>query len=283
MGFAHLPTDHAFLIDKKFDSAFWPWRRLLLECANYYACLAILWEACAAHAEEQKYFRALMVLSGRISWDIQSILLLLEKGYGPQAVAIGRTAIESLNCLALLSENPDLAEEFASVEATEDANKFWHKHLSKGKVRRFLKSWLDEKVPGLEHYDQDWFDGRLKLFGENIHPSYRTSSVPFQLLKDSDFDQLSYWSPGLTACARYDMHLAEPVFFSCFETSFILGTGRLSDGSPRRIEKVPENVLAAESGAFRYARNGHFLLTNMMLRVREYGDEEPLSNWRQTD
>jgi hypothetical protein len=136
-GLAYMPSNAPFYVEGDFDRAQWPWVRLLREAANYCISLSVLFHA-YLDEEDDDYFRALWSLSARSGWDILALLRLIDGGFGPQALVVGRSAIEAMEALGVFAHDKAVAREFVAARDPEEANAFWHRHLSKGKVRRAI-------------------------------------------------------------------------------------------------------------------------------------------------
>lgn len=117
---------------------------------------------------------AITKLCGSGAHYLQSIKILSQEGLDVSCKALVRVWLEHLQLLSIvLSE--DVAEEFNGAESPEEANKFWHKHLSKGKsLRRAALAVLRDQLENSEEWWKslrEWEDEELKILGAAIHPS----------------------------------------------------------------------------------------------------------------
>ena len=121
-----------------------------------------------------QFHRATSVLLFRVFSDLVAIRILCRAGFDVAAKSLTRSTIEHIDALVLIIHSPSIAKEFNKSDSKERSNAFWHKHISRGKVRKLsLEIWKSRLG---EEFDADAWDDWLYNFhgvlGMSIHPSF---------------------------------------------------------------------------------------------------------------
>jgi hypothetical protein len=78
-------------------------------------------------------------LFGSLCSQLNCIRDIISLGFDVQARVLSRVFGKYTDLLTLITLDPTLSTEFKKTEGAEDSNVFWHKHLSRGKVKTALK------------------------------------------------------------------------------------------------------------------------------------------------
>jgi len=103
---------------------------------------------------------------------IRQLVLL---GFDIDAKAITRLLLEYVDLFHLLFEKPELCVEFHQAQSLTEANKFWHKYVSKGKLRSHVDAAMKKAFEGA---DQDfeqfraWRQQELQVLSGVSHASF---------------------------------------------------------------------------------------------------------------
>jgi len=133
-------------------------------------------------------------LSYRALTGIKALADLSQNGLEVQAFQIARVVSEDIQALALCVIDDEFSKEFSASNTVELANNFWHKRISKGKIKRELLSrfkideWAKELSLVRDEGDEE------RIFGAFIHPSYVSGLVHLFLDRESDeIGTLPWW------------------------------------------------------------------------------------------
>lgn len=86
----------------------------------------------------------------RLANDLWAIIELAELGFDLQARALTRAYLEHVDVLICCLYDRDLTKAFVDAIEPEDANRFWHRNVSKGKAKARVAQIVSSKL-GLEH------------------------------------------------------------------------------------------------------------------------------------
>ncbi|WP_257194201.1 MULTISPECIES: hypothetical protein [unclassified Bradyrhizobium] len=145
---------------------------------------------------------AIYRLSGRIASDLYAVRNLVCCGLEPAARVVLRSAMEHVDTASLLLLTPDRASDFMSTNDPLAGNAFWHRHLSKEKLRNTIRHYfnsLDEDMAAelLAHREHRNF-----LYGVAVHPSVYTCDM-------------SLFSPEAMKRATKHIGIGYPTDISC--------------------------------------------------------------------
>jgi len=79
---------------------------------------------------------AALAFFSRLANDLWAIIELVERGFDIQARGLSRSFLEHVDVLICCIHDKALTENFANALAPEEANRFWHQHVSKNKMKR---------------------------------------------------------------------------------------------------------------------------------------------------
>src|SRR5690606_7045751 len=120
--------------------------------------------------------RAYSLVCGAISHYLYSMRSLSAQGLDVSAKALCRIVSEYVDILSLLIES-DLSASFCESQEPDAANKFWHKHLSKGKAAK-LTSVIWKRF-GLSDAEistvEEWYKDEILTLSSTVHPTFMAS------------------------------------------------------------------------------------------------------------
>lgn len=115
---------------------------------------------------------AALAFYSRLANDLWAIIELVEKGYDIQARALTRSYLEHVDVLICCIHDKKLTSEFVSAVEPEEANRFWHKYVSKNKMKRRVADLVTHlaRLPRSELIDE--LRSGAEIAGSTIlHPS----------------------------------------------------------------------------------------------------------------
>lgn len=117
------------------------------------------------------------IFSG-IAADIGAINALCRNGYDIQAKTILRSLREKVDCAIAVQLDRSFAVGYVKADGSEEVNRFWHKRISRGKLKRNIARRLTHySNSGEAPLDKSWFARRESFerwLGEAVHPSHTT-------------------------------------------------------------------------------------------------------------
>jgi hypothetical protein len=141
----------------------YPWSRLFEET------LFLIYELHRIYLE-QKITKTPALLLNYIFKLSNSMKLLFHSGYLEQGLIIYRTIIENIQVEIFSMVDLDFSKKL--MDENEDANDFWYKNISKGKISKMIKNILNE----IEIKEELIIGTRndFKNLSKNVHPSVGT-------------------------------------------------------------------------------------------------------------
>ncbi len=134
----------------------------------------VLCKAAVEYRDDDKFkgekIRVFYLLFSQLVSDMAAIRTLTDSGLDVQAKKILRSFKEYCDVVVLFCFRPEFIPEFNETEDISSSNKFWHKHISKGKLRKLLQK---EKFKDIEAanahalYEKEEED----ILSSSIHPS----------------------------------------------------------------------------------------------------------------
>ena len=154
---------------------------LLDECISFFGCLQFSYFQEIRNQQDNEDIyerRAYALLSGAIAHYLFCLRQLSVKGLDVGARAICRITSEYIDTLALLLEK-DLAQVFCESQEPEAANKFWHTHLSKGKLSDINDNFYRKLNLSSDQIKEDkkWHREETSVLSSTIHPSFMAAYI----------------------------------------------------------------------------------------------------------
>jgi hypothetical protein len=112
-----------------------------------------------------------LVLGAIVNYAI-AISRLCAPGFDLPAKQVLRSLIEYTELLTLFDVQPELLREFHAKQDVEDANKFWHAYLSKGKARKKIENAFANKMDEYFLGVRDWRSQEKTVLNAATHPSH---------------------------------------------------------------------------------------------------------------
>jgi len=119
---------------------------------------------------DKKIYGPLSFLPGAVCSFLVSIRQLVLSGQDISAKMILRGMREYLDIFATIILDPSLANEFFDTQTPSQANEFWHKNMSKDKIKKRLFDTNSENQRIKEYLY--WEKEEASLLSDSIHPSY---------------------------------------------------------------------------------------------------------------
>jgi hypothetical protein len=79
------------------------------------------------------------VLATKFAADLCAIRALMLQGFEVQARILARSAIEAVELMLLVPHDPEMELVFYEANDFEKCNRFWHRYISKGRLRARVK------------------------------------------------------------------------------------------------------------------------------------------------
>lgn len=140
-------------------------------CALHICCELALWRSRSKSSEHRDLVDAMFRLSARVASDLFAVRNLVCFGLEPAARTVLRSAMEHLDTISLLLLEPACAREFHATSEPENGNTFWHKNLSKDKLRKAIRAYFNEIDADLASEFLSHREQRNTLYGIAVHPS----------------------------------------------------------------------------------------------------------------
>ena len=125
----------------------------------------------------------------RLASDLWAIIDLVERGFDIQARGMARTFLEHVDVLICCIHDRELTERFANAIEPDEANHFWHQHISKNKMKRRVAELVHSQI-GLEGSDLvDSQRAPAELAGSSIlHPTMIAGMAAALGSEDVDYE-----------------------------------------------------------------------------------------------
>lgn len=127
-------------------------------------------------------FSAVCYILGRIVSDGQAMKVLILNGCEYQCRVLLRSTIEHLDLFTSMLENEELAEAFMSSGSEAASNAFWHKHISRGKLKK-LPPALIRSSPDLGDWWAEFRQAEDEMHSIFSHPNI-AAAIVLNLLSD---------------------------------------------------------------------------------------------------
>jgi hypothetical protein len=128
------------------DDHFFVWSRVFREqlCWIYLLQQKLSYEVMKDENALDPIVIALWSLISKICSDMFAIRHLIEGGFEVQCRSVLRSTIEYIDLAIAVCHDRDLVVQFMDAGDPEKANAFWHKNVSKGRLRRRVSEVVDE-------------------------------------------------------------------------------------------------------------------------------------------
>ncbi len=200
------------------------WLLVFDECGAWFANLAILlmFSLIVAPSGDIQLRRVLACVIGNISSQIIAIRKLVLSGLDVQAKQLLRILIENIDVSLLIAQDKDALGDFELTIDELSSNDFWHKHISKGKIRTKIHSKLGEVI-GRDAYREfeQYFKQEEQILGMAIHPSLGAAQMACfpRLVGGHESDPFSFgFLGGVSAFSERTLSYA--VFYTIFYLSY---------------------------------------------------------------
>lgn len=108
----------------------------------------------------------------RLANDLWAIIELVERGFDIQARGLSRSFLEHVDVLICCIHDLELTKKFADTIDPEQANQFWHKHISKNKMKRRVAELVNNRTGLAGSNIVDSLRAHAEIAGSTIlHPT----------------------------------------------------------------------------------------------------------------
>ncbi|KJF73110.1 hypothetical protein RP75_12930 [Agrobacterium arsenijevicii] len=176
--------------------------------SSYTEALAVAFLVRRQNSERDDQHNVANLISWRICTELVAIRKLILEGLDVPAKQILRSMSENLDALGLATISAEFCSDFIEDQDVENANKTWHKYISKGKARKLIKNnlpvYFAEKLTEHDIYREE----EEKVLSAAAHPSFISSFVSlfpeYDEVLDSDSIGISnVFSPFSLRTLRY--------------------------------------------------------------------------------
>jgi hypothetical protein len=187
-------------------------------CALHLCCELEL--ARAAKPAHRGLVEAIYRLSARVTSDLYAVRSLVCYGLEPAARVVLRSAMEHLDTISLLLLEPARANEFLATTDPNSGNSFWHKNLSKEKLRRVIRAYFKEIDVDLASVHLSRRERRSTMYGIAVHPSAYSCDMSIfspEAMEKRGVDHIGVGYPTVLSCNTLD-----DAVWSIFELGLVL-------------------------------------------------------------
>lgn len=203
-------------------------------CALHICCELSLVRSRSKSSGDRDLVDAIFRLSARVASDLFAVRNLVCFGLEPAARTVLRSAMEHLDTISLLLLEPLRAREFLATSEPEIGNTFWHKNLSKDKLRKVIRAYFKEIDADLAREFLSQREQRSKLYGIAVHPSVYSCDMSLfspEALEHHDASHVGIGYPTVLSCNT--LHDAA---WSILEVGVVLKTHLLN--RPAALQKL---------------------------------------------
>jgi hypothetical protein len=145
--------------------------------SSYTEALAVAFLVRRQNSERDDQHNVANLISWRICTELVAIRKLVLEGLDVPAKQILRSMSENLDALGLATISAEFCADFIEDQDVENANKTWHKYISKGKARKLIKNnlpvYFAENITEHDIYREE----EEKVLSAAAHPSFISSFV----------------------------------------------------------------------------------------------------------
>ena len=127
-------------------------------------------------SEKVEQFQVASMMLFRIAADLKSIRILVLSNLDVQARGVSRGLSEAIDVLSYSFLDAEFCDQMIAENDVKPARHFWHRNMSKGKIRKKLKQFCIKSAPpivplfGIIKEDEE-------LFGLSVHASYLSGFI----------------------------------------------------------------------------------------------------------
>lgn len=150
--------------------------------------LACVWEKMRTGQKATNFDKSMIMLLSKIIADSMSLRHLILKGFDVSAQSLLRSTAEYMEVFVAILGDPSIADEFSKTVTPEAANDFWNKHLTRGGLRKKVRSawgeiFKDSKDQDAAEWFANWGNSYQKRLSALLHPSFAGgmfTAIPFK-------------------------------------------------------------------------------------------------------
>lgn len=208
----------------------------------------------------------------RLASDLWAIIELVEFGFDLQARALTRSYLEHIDVLICCIDDRSLTGEFIQAFEPEDANAFWHRHVSKNRAKAKVASIIGSKIGRSDYPIVDLLREDADLAGSILlHPTMMAGFMAAFGNEDGDYESYPIFPTPLPA----SVGVFRTILIHHLWLSFVMGPlPKVTSGDWRqlvRTERLLDNKELDKLARLHW-RMLQFLLDNKLLMKP---DDEP--------
>ncbi|HAL06847.1 MAG TPA: hypothetical protein DCP26_05770 [Brevundimonas sp.] len=147
----------------------------LREVGGIFMSMSLLAAYGVKGSHDKQARQAILSLGAQVSSHVVAVLRLVQSGLDVQARIIARSCIETADLMVACQVDDKLAAKFVGCETAEEANKFWHSEISKGRLEKSIRGYFELKFPALSETRlqfASWRADEVRVMGWAVHPSH---------------------------------------------------------------------------------------------------------------
>lgn len=175
--------------------AFANWLVLFDEIVNWYSSLALALKReflSRPPGTVSHHLGVMTSLASKTAADLCAIRALMVDGFEVQARILARSAVEAVELMLLLPHDSEMERAFFDANDFDKSNEFWHRYLSKGRLRKKANKIIDDvlelKTVSWQHIRQRHDD----VYSILAHPSTTMGLLAMFPDEDGD-DRPGHW------------------------------------------------------------------------------------------
>ncbi|AXV14363.1 hypothetical protein CYG48_00695 [Neorhizobium sp. SOG26] len=170
---------------------------VLHRCTNIAAtwlsllAVALLQDLPLAEEEIEPTAEKLAAISflSRLANDLWAIIELIEAGFDLQARALTRAYLEHVDVLICCIHDEQLTAQFVAAVEPDEANEFWHRHVSKNKIKRRVSEFVSSVIQAPGSQVVDFLREDAELAGSMLlHPTITAGFAAAFGIEEIEYD-----------------------------------------------------------------------------------------------
>lgn len=161
-----------------FDHALLSWILVVDEISLWISSISMAMDEGEPPADKRSLVCRFML--GGLAAQINAVRMLVIGGFDIPAKMLVRQIEEQCALLIWIMDDEELCAEFHRDHDPENSNKFWHRHISKGKIDKKITEKLTRENPkAAEAFSEiaEWFKTERVVLSAASHPSFLASAM----------------------------------------------------------------------------------------------------------
>ncbi|RUX27004.1 hypothetical protein EOA13_22010 [Mesorhizobium sp. M7A.F.Ca.US.011.01.1.1] len=220
---------------------------------------------------------AALAFFSRLANDLWAIIELIETGFDLQARALTRSYLEHVDALICCIQDKELTKEFVRAVEPEDSNAFWHKYISKNKLKVRVSIFISEKIGVQNSKLVDILREDAELSGSMLlHPTVTAGLSTAFGNEDGDYESYPIFPTPLAASVGILRTILIHLFWLWFAMESL---PKIAAGQWRSLflTDALQNNRELDRFANIYSKMFGFLLDNQLLMIVSDSNEVPIA------